>query len=177
MIKKTIVENFKLSDLIPYEKNYQSHKNNLEHIKNSLKDFGYSKVSIGFDENNVLIYGHGTLQALKEIGEDSAPFVMRIEGMSETMKRALRIADNASGKAAEMILENLKIEFEEINFEYNLFNYGLNINFDETTLDEKEQINKDKKYLLEIETPNETDMNEIYRELLDRGYIVKVKNV
>ena len=127
MVKKQIIENFKLSELIPYERNYQDHKNNLEHIKNSIKDFGYSKVSIGIDENNILIYGHGTLQALKEIGEDIAPFVMRIEGMSDNQKRSLRIADNESGRGAEMILDNLRLEFEEINMDYDLSRYGLDM--------------------------------------------------
>lgn len=168
MVKKTIIENFKLSDLIPYDKNYQDHKNNLEHIKNSIKDFGYSKVSIGIDENNVMLYGHGTKQAMEALGETNAPFVMRIEGMSENQKRAYRISDNESGRAAEMVLENIKLEFEEISLDYDLSKYGLNFtNIEDNFTSFNENISSDSNnfsFSLTYDKKYQDKFNELGKE-------------
>ncbi len=111
--------------MYPYEKNYLNHKKNVVHIKNSLSQFGYVKTSIVIDENMVLLCGHGTLQAMKELEWGTVPEVVQIKGMSEKTKSAYRIADNSTGSKAEIIIDNLISELELIDESYIMEDYGL----------------------------------------------------
>ena len=109
----------------PYDKNYLDHEKNSEHIMNSIKDFGYNKVSIVVDENNVLLAGHGTLGALRKLGYTKIPHVYQVKGLTENQKKAYRIADNSSGANAEVIEEFLIEELKDIGDDFKLSDYGL----------------------------------------------------
>ena len=84
------------------------------------------------DENNVLIAGHGRTMAAKSMGLDSVPAV-RLTGLDETKKKALRIADNQLALNAGWDLDLLAQEVQELELE----DYGLDIlGFDDKFLDE-----------------------------------------
>lgn len=126
--KKSIVEikkNVPISEIKPYEKNYQKHDINLEHIKNSIKDFDFD-VPIVVDVNNVIVKGHGRYEALKELGKDTIPFVA-VNTALDTEKKAsaARIADNESSKAAVIDFEILNDEIDLIGEDFEMGDYGL----------------------------------------------------
>lgn len=125
MIKRESIKNVSLELLKPYERNPMKHDSNMEHIVNSIKEFGYIKTSIVVDENDVLLTGHGTLQALKKLGYKEAPEVVKIIGLTEHQKKAYRIADNSSAQGGEWDLEALDIEMQDIEFDMGKF--GLDI--------------------------------------------------
>jgi len=124
-MNKEILNDVPINQLVPYENNYLDHKDNIIHVKNSIKDFGYNKVSIGIDEKGELLYGHCTLQALKELDYENVPMVLEIKGLTEEQKKAFRIADNESARKAEIIMEKLDIEMQYINIDMK--QYGLDI--------------------------------------------------
>jgi len=85
---------------IPYENNPRLSDKAVPHVKESILKYGYVKASIGVDENFILLYGHTTLKALKELEYDAVPEITQIIGLSETQKRGYRIADNKTGEYA-----------------------------------------------------------------------------
>lgn len=126
-IEKKIIKDVLTADLIPYDKNYLDHKNNVDHIKNSLIEFGYAKVSIIVDENMVLLAGHGTLKAIQSLGWDTVPEVLQITGYEEVQKSAYRIADNTTSKKAKERRDFLLQELGLIGTRYDMNKFGLEI--------------------------------------------------
>jgi site-specific DNA-methyltransferase (adenine-specific) len=125
--KVVVKKNVPIADIKPYEKNYQKHDVNLEHIKNSIKDFDFD-VPIVVDVNNVIVKGHGRYEALKELGKDTIPLVA-INMALDTKKKAsaARIADNESSKAAVVDNDILKFEIDLIGEDFDLGDYGLDL--------------------------------------------------
>ena len=121
MIKREMLKNVKIEDVKPYENNPVNHKANVEHIVNSLKEFGYVKTSIVVNEDNILLAGHGTLQAMKKLKWELIPEVTKVIGLTEEQQRAVRIADNSSGHASEWDLELLDIELKDIAYDMSRF--------------------------------------------------------
>jgi len=85
---------------IPYENNPRFSDKAVPHVKESILKYGFVKASIGVDENFVLLYGHTTLKALKELKYELIPEVTQIIGLLEKQKRGYRIADNKTGEYA-----------------------------------------------------------------------------
>ena len=126
---KSIIKDVPVADLKPYEKNYLKHDKNVEFIKNSLGTFGYIKPSVIVDENNVLLCGHGTLQAIKSLGWETVPEVVKITGLTDVQKSGYRIADNTTAKDAEIDIDNLQFELDIIDNEYSMEDFGLVVDY------------------------------------------------
>jgi len=110
VLKKTELKNVSTDLLHISPKNPRINDGAVPKVARSLIKFGYIKVSIGVDEDMVLLYGHTTLAAFNWIAElppDQwgeiknpciVPEVTQIKGLSEDQKTAYRIVDN---RAAE----------------------------------------------------------------------------
>ena len=62
-------------ELAPYEHNAKQHPaEQVEHIANSIREFGFRQ-PIVVDADNVVVIGHGRLMAAKKLGLDSVPVV------------------------------------------------------------------------------------------------------
>ena len=62
------IEKVKIADLREYEKNAKLHpQEQINKIKRSIQEFGNND-PIAIDENNIIIEGHGRLQALEQLG-------------------------------------------------------------------------------------------------------------
>lgn len=125
-VTREIIKDVPLYQIKSYSKNYQDHNKNVDHIANSIKDFGYNKVSITVDENMEMLTGHGTWLALEKLKHKQVPIVLKITGLSENQKKAFRIADNESSKAVDINNEFLRLELDDIGIEFNMSDYGLN---------------------------------------------------
>ena len=130
------VEYMKPDELIPYRKNAKRHPaDQVEHIANSIKMFGWTQ-PIVVDENNVVVIGHGRLAAAKQLGLDEVPVVRR-DDLTEEQVRALRIVDNRVAKSKtdmDLIAEELN---EIMNIDMDLFGIDVDIDLD-IRLDEDE---------------------------------------
>lgn len=102
-----------ISALKPDPRNARTHpKRQVEQLVRSIREFGFTN-PILIDEADVLIAGHGRLRAARELGLSDVPTI-RLEGLTEARKKALRIADNKIALNAGWDLEILKLELDEI---------------------------------------------------------------
>lgn len=87
------IEYLKLDKLSAYETNSRTHSDDqIDQIAASITEFGFTN-PILIDENNVIIAGHGRLEAAKQLKLDEAP-CLRLSHLSEAQKKAYVIADN-----------------------------------------------------------------------------------
>lgn len=174
------IETVSISSLIPDPSNVRLHPDkNLAAIKGSLAKFAQQK-PIVVDKNNLVIAGNGTLEAAKLLGWNEIK-IIRTE-LIGAQATAFAIADNRTSELAEWDRENLGAQLqalyedgfgiEDIGFDLGEINFD---SIEEHELDDKQDIDLDKKYLLEIEFSDEQALNDEYEQLLSKGLIVRVK--
>jgi len=103
------IKYIKISELKPYEKNAKKHsKKQIEQIANSIKEFGF-KQPIVVDINNVIIVGHGRIEAAKLLGFSEVPCLIAND-LTEEQIKAYRLSDNRlneSGWEMRQVYEEL----------------------------------------------------------------------
>lgn len=110
------VEQIKITDLIGYENNARTHSDKqVDQIVESIKEFGFTNPVL-VDENNVLIAGHGRTSAAQKMELSEVPAI-RLSHLSNSQKKALRIADNQLALNAGWDLELLTQEMKDLEVE------------------------------------------------------------
>lgn len=136
------VEDMKLSELKPYEKNPRKNDRAVEPVANSIKEFGF-RVPLVIDKDNVIITGHTRYKAAKKLGMETVPCI-KADDLSDEQIKAFRLADNKVGEISEWDTELLDLEcadlFADSNIDLELFGF-LNENADEPDDDEYAPIN------------------------------------
>ena len=98
-----------ISTLIPYEKNAKKHpKKQIDQVAASIKEFGFNQ-PIVVDKQNVVIVGHGRLEAAKLLGLKEVP-VMQVD-LTEEQANAYRLADNKLNESEwdmSLVIDELK---------------------------------------------------------------------
>lgn len=116
------VEMLAVDQLIPYENNPRHNDHAVEHVKNSIKEFGF-KVPIIIDKDNIIVAGHTRLKASKELGLDVVP-VIRANDLSDDQINAYRLADNKTSELAEWDFDALEAELGTIDIDMGEFGFG-----------------------------------------------------
>lgn len=110
------IEYVPVGDLKEYARNARTHDvDQVAQIAASISEFGFTNPVL-IDENNELIAGHGRTQAAISIGLQEVPAI-RLEGLSDAQKRALRLADNQLALNAGYDLELLAEEVQGLDLE------------------------------------------------------------
>jgi DNA modification methylase len=105
--------------LRPDHRNARTHpKRQLDQIASSIGEFGFTN-PILVDPDGVIIAGHGRLLAAKSMGLEEVPTI-ELTGLSDSQKRALRIADNKIALGAGWDLDLLKVELSEFDTDFDL---------------------------------------------------------
>lgn len=124
------IEELKLSDITPYEKNPRKNDEAVKYVAESIKQFGF-KVPIVIDKNNVIVCGHTRYKAAKKLKLKKVPCVMADDLTDEQIK-AYRLADNKTGEFAEWDLDLLNIELDGLNFtDIDMSDFGFDLDFEE----------------------------------------------
>lgn len=106
----------KIHDLVNYDNNARTHSpEQVQQIVASIKEFGFTNPVL-IDENNVLIAGHGRTSAAIQLGLTEVPAI-RLSHLSDSQKKALRIADNQLALNAGWDLELLTQEMKELDLD------------------------------------------------------------
>ena len=118
--QKTQIEYINVDDLKAYERNARTHSDEqIKQVAESIKEFGFTNPVL-IDEHNELIAGHGRTLAAKSICMKKVPAI-RLKGLTDAQKKALRIADNQLALNAGWDEELLRIELGELqDVDFNL---------------------------------------------------------
>ena len=99
--------------LVPSPHNARTHsKRQVEQIVASIREFGFTN-PILIDPDGSVIAGHGRLLAAKAMALTEVPSII-LEALSDTQKRALRLADNKIALNAGWDTDLLKLELGEL---------------------------------------------------------------
>lgn len=102
-----------LDTLTEYPNNPRQHDTKqLIKIQNSIEKFGFIN-PILVDEHNEIIAGHARLAAARLAHLPQVP-VIRLGHLSASQKKAYRIADNKLAELGTWSVENLQLEFQEL---------------------------------------------------------------
>lgn len=123
------IEKVKIKDLVEYEGNAKLHpQEQIDKIKKSIQEFGNND-PIAIDENNIIIDGHGRLQALEQLGYTEAE-VIRLSHLSEDQKKAYILIHNKLNMDTGFDTEMLSDELSEI-FSVDMADFGFDMPKDE----------------------------------------------
>jgi hypothetical protein len=126
MVRYTTNFSAKVSEIIPYARNARQHNAaQIAQIAASIREFGFTNPVL-VDESLTLIAGHGRLSAAQLLGLDTIPAI-RIDGLTDTQKQALRLADNKlalnAGWDDDLVRTELA-ELRDIGFDLALTGFG-----------------------------------------------------
>ncbi len=147
---------------------------NIEAIKSSLAKFGQQK-PIVINDKNIVIAGNGTLAAAKALGWKSINCV--VSTLDDLNQMAFALADNRTSELAVWDFEAVHQQLAQLelaDLDVDLLHFD---QFDEFKPDLSENDNDipEKKMNLFISFENEDDLQELFQELNERGFKVKVK--
>ena len=120
------IEYLKLDKLSGYKTNSRTHSaEQINQIAASITEFGFTN-PILIDENNIIIAGHGRLEAAKQLKLDEAP-CLRLSHLTEAQKKAYVIADNKlalnAGWDDELLRQEIA-ELKDIEFDIALLGFS-----------------------------------------------------
>ena len=118
------IQNMKITDIRPYEKNPRINAGAVDAVAASIKEFGW-RAPIVVDREMVIICGHTRLLAAKKLGLDIVP-VHVADSLTPEQVQAYRIADNRTGEIAEWDYSLLPLELQELqdaNFDLSLLGF------------------------------------------------------
>ncbi len=131
------MEKQSVDTLIPYPKNAKKHpKKQIEQIKNSIQEFGFNQ-PIVVDKDNVVIVGHGRLEAAKLLGLKEVP-TLTVD-LSKQQADAYRLADNKLNESdwdMELVVEELK-ELDMAGFDIELTGFDADLIIEPEDRDDK----------------------------------------
>lgn len=116
----------RINELKKHKNNARTHsKEQIEQIVSSIKEFGWTN-PILIDENEIIIAGHGRLDAAEILELESIPCIV-LSGLTETQKRAYLIADNQLALNAGWDIDLLQAEMDALkldDFDIDLLGFG-----------------------------------------------------
>ncbi len=109
-----------VQELVKFKANSRLHSDEqIDQIVKSIGEFGFTNPLL-IDENNIIIAGHGRLEAALRSNMEHVPCII-VAGLTEPQKAALVIADNKLALNAAWDFDVLRSQFEYLKgFDYNL---------------------------------------------------------
>jgi len=136
-----------LESVIPYANNPRNNVSAVDHVAASIKEFGFRQ-PIVVDQDMVILVGHTRLEAARQLGLESVPIHIAT-GLTDSQKRAYRIADNRVAQDSSWDQDLLKIELEDLELEgYDLEQTGFTLpELDMLMMDKEEEEDEDPSLL------------------------------
>jgi DNA modification methylase len=130
--RELAVQIWPIDKLIPYARNARTHTDEqVAQVAASIVEFGWTNpILVGAD--GVIIAGHARLAAARKLRMNEVPVIV-LDGLSETQRRALILADNRLAMSAGWDEEMLRVELEAL--QEDAFNLEL-VGFTDDELEE-----------------------------------------
>ncbi len=108
------IRNVKISKLKGYHQNNKRHpQEQIDELKKSLTAYGFIQ-PIVVDKENVVIIGHGRLEAAKQLAYTEVPAV-QLDQLTEEQVRRLRLLDNRLSDLGEYDIDNIMFELDDLD--------------------------------------------------------------
>ncbi len=168
-----------LQDLKEHPKNRNAHgEDQINRLAQIIEYQGWRHPIIVSNLSGFICAGHGRLAAARKLGLTEVPVDYQ-DFESEESEYAFLVSDNSVAAWAELDLAGINADIVDLGPDFDIDLLGIKnfcIDMSELNLDEKEDpLDGEKKYLIEVQFPNDMEMNDIKDDLLSRGYIVRVK--
>ncbi|WAT19278.1 site-specific DNA-methyltransferase [Aurantiacibacter sp. MUD11] len=131
-------------------------------IANSIEQFGFNN-PILIDKRNVVIAGHGRLEAAKCLELQSVP-VIRLEHLTPAQRKAYMLADNKLAELAGWDLPQLAVEFQallDMDLQFEITDTGFEMAEIDQVLEESRLVEAGVEY--EDEIPRLEDVEPVAR--------------
>ena len=129
-----LIEQIAIEELTPYPNNSKIHtKKQIEHIANSIKQFGFNDPLGIAGKDNIVLEGNGRIEAAKLLGMATLPCI-HLDHLSESEQRTYVIAHNSLNLETGFDEAALFAELEALK-DYDFSDYGLATEKYITTLD------------------------------------------
>jgi hypothetical protein len=113
-IKDLVVHTMPVDQITPDMENLKVHTpDQIEHLVASIRQFGFNDPVAVWGESNLLVEGHGRLEAAKVLGMKNLP-VIRLDHLSPTERKAYAIAHNQHTLSSPMDDDILGEELERL---------------------------------------------------------------
>src|ERR1043165_1621802 len=108
------LEFWAIDRLVPSPRNARTHSPaQVAEIAGSIRSFGFTNPILAAEDGSV-IAGHGRLLAARQLGLVEVP-VIPLDGLTETQRRQLMLADNRLALNAGWDLEMLQLELKDLS--------------------------------------------------------------
>lgn len=120
---KLQIEYLPVEKLKPYAKNARKHDEiDVEAIEESIEAFDFSDPIGIAGPDNIIVEGHGRLQAAKRLGLKEVPCI-RLDHLTKEQQDAYRLAHNKTAELSDWDQTALREEIAELE-NYNMFDFG-----------------------------------------------------
>ena len=127
------IEYVEIDAIKPYDKNARKHQaEDVQAIVNSINEFGFSDPIGVWGSDNVIVEGHGRLEAAKKLKLDKVP-VIHLDHLTDEQRRAYALAHNKTAELSSWLDDVLGDELDNI-FNIDMTEFG----FDLDGLEDKE---------------------------------------
>ena len=165
-------------ELIHYDKNMNKHSDaQIKRLQELIKYQGFRTPLIVQKGTNIVASGNGRLIAAKALGIQKVPVIYQ-EFENEAQLYAFCVSDNAIQEWSELdlvMINNEILNFDDFNIEnlglqnFNILEMASDDEIDDENLDEE----KDKKFILQVDLQNLSDLEDLRDDLTSKGYMVR----
>ena len=117
------VEYVPIGLITPYANNARMHRDDdISSIKSSIEQFGFNDPICVWGEQNIIVEGHGRLEAAKELGLEILP-IIHLDHLSDEERKAYALAHNKTAELSSWDYYALESEIRELNM-YDMKSIG-----------------------------------------------------
>lgn len=118
------IEYIPISELKPYERNNKKHQDyDIDEISKSIEKYGFND-PIGIWKDNIIIEGHGRLEACKKLGITEVPCI-HLDHLTDKQRREYAIMHNKTSELAKYDFDNLKLELDDLDLSDFDIDFGI----------------------------------------------------
>lgn len=118
-----------INKITPYKNNAKIHtREQIEQIKKSIEEFGMNDPIAIWGKDNIVVEGHGRLEALKELGYKEVDCI-RLDHLTDEERKAYTLAHNKLTMNTDFNFELLESELADID-NIDMSNFGFDLDFE-----------------------------------------------
>ena len=127
-----------INNIKPYKNNAKIHtQEQIEQIKKSIEEFGMNDPIAVWGKDNIIVEGHGRLEALKELGYTEVDCI-RLDHLTDEERKAYTLAHNKLTMNTDFDFDILNSELEDIE-DIDMSDFGFDLDFE----DEEKEVEED----------------------------------